>query len=166
MRFVAGPPLLWAHPFTQGGKDYPLQLSEYQCANGLFSPDGHWLAYTSEESEPNEVYVVPYPSLSARWQISTGGGNQPRWRGDGKEIYYIAPDGVLMAVPIEVSDGSLRPGVPKTLFHTNIVAIFRMTPRYDVAKDGQKFLINSIPNQSGPETITIYANWQAALGER
>ena len=161
----SGQPLLWIHPLAPGKKDYAFPLSKLESGEGQFSPDGRWLAYESEESGRPEIYAVPFPSLSSRWQISTGGGAQPRWRGDGKEIYYIAPDANLMSVPIEVSGNSLKPGKPEALFRTDIVAVAWDYIQYDVTRDGQKFLVNSRLGQA-TQSITIYANWQGALAKK
>ena len=109
-----------------------------------------------------EVFVVPFPSLSNKLQISTSGGAQPRWRPDCREIYYIALDGTMMAVPVQVADNSLKPGIPKALFQTKIVATIGSYHQYDLTADGQKFLINSGLEQSS-QLITLYANWTAGL---
>jgi len=166
MNFVNGvSPRLWVHPFTPekaGAKDYPMLGTNFAEAHAQFSPDGHWLAYMSIETGRQEIYVVPFPSLSSKLQISTTGGVQPRWRRDGKEIYYIAPDGKMMAVAVGVSGNSLKPDTPKTLFQTRIVTVVSGYHQYDVTTDGQKFLINSNVDRD-PEPITLYANWTEGL---
>jgi serine/threonine protein kinase len=165
MKFVTGLPLLWIHPMQPEQKDYSLPLSKSESGEGQFSPDGHWLAYVSDDSGHQEIYVVPFSSLSNRWQVSISGGSQPRWRGDGREIYYIAPDGNLMAAPIDVSHGAFKAGIPKALFLTRIVAVAYDYFQFDVTKDGQKFLINSKMTES-TQPITIYSNWEAALKKK
>jgi eukaryotic-like serine/threonine-protein kinase len=164
--FAAGKgPRIWIHQFEpekSGTKDYPLlgtNANEYQAQ---FSPDGHWLAYTSSETGRDEIYVVPFPGLAHSVQISTSGGDQSRWRRDGKEIYYVAPDGKMMAVAIELAGNSLQAASPKALFQTRITSITRTPHQYDVTSDGQKFLINSRPEQAS-QPITLYVNWPAAL---
>ncbi len=166
MNFANGAtPRLWVHPFAltkPDAKDYPLLGTNFAEAHAQFSPDGHWLAYVSIESGRQEIYVVPFPSLSSKLQISTAGGVQPRWRRDGKEIYYVAPDGKMMAVTVAITGNSLKPDPPKTLFQTRIVTTTSGYHQYDVTADGQKFLINSNVDRD-PEPITLYANWTAGL---
>lgn len=166
MNFIGGgAPRLWIHQFTPDkpdAKDSALLGTNFPEAHAQFSPDGHWLSYVSEETGRGEVYAAPFPSLSSKLQISTSGGFQPRWRRDGKEIYYIAPDGKMMAVPVEPSGNSLKPDPPKALFQTRIVTAVRGYQQYDVTADGQKFLINSNVEQSS-DPITLYANWATAL---
>ena len=165
MNYRAGPPQLWIHQFAPEKKDYALPLSNYESAEGQFSPDGRWLAYESEASGQPQVYVADFPNFTQRWQISTAGGAQPRWRGDGKELYYIAPDSNLMAVPVETAGAQFRALIPKALFATKIIGVAYNFLQYDVAADGKKFLINTQlgqPNQS----ITLFANWKSALAKQ
>lgn len=159
-----GPPI-WIHPFAPAkpeAKDYPLLGTNFNEAHGQFSPDGHWLAYESDETGKEQVYVVPFPNPSNKAQISTSGGSQPRWRRDGKEIYFISPDGKMMAVMVEILGNSIKPDIPKALFQTRIITVSRGYHQYDVTADGQKFLINSSLDQNS-EPITLYANWPAGL---
>ena len=125
-----------------------------------FSPDGRWLAYTSEESGKNEIYVAAFPGPGARWQISTEGGAQPRWRRDGKELFYLSSDLRLMSVEIQASGATLEPGVPKVLFEPHPLPTF-----YDAAADGQRFLMVSSGVEQSPP-ITLLQNWSAAIGKR
>jgi eukaryotic-like serine/threonine-protein kinase len=122
-----------------------------------FSPDGRWIAYVSDEAGQPDVYVRPFPGPGEAHRISSGGGMQPRWRRDGKELFYVVGQR-LMAVPIS-SGASFDAGVPKALFDRKPARIID----YDVAADGQSFLINS--EVSGPETkpINIVVNWRAML---
>src|SRR5262249_28015346 len=125
------------------------------------SPDGHWVAYTSNESARYEIYVVPFPEPGVRkWRVSTAGGGHPRWRSDGKELYYIAPDGKLMAVPIAGSGSTFKPGTRVALFPTRIVGgvARRGNMQYDVAPDG-RFLINTSIEDAGLP-ITLLLNWK------
>jgi Tol biopolymer transport system component len=155
---------LWIHAFGSekpNTQDTPLLRTNFQEGDAQFSSDGHWLAYTSEETGKEEIYVVPFPSLSSKLQISTAGGSQPRWQREGKEIYYIAPDGKMMAVAVEASGDSFKADSPKALFQTRSVAVTHTDHQYDVTADGQRFLINSSEQSSQP--ITLYANWATAL---
>jgi serine/threonine protein kinase len=164
--FVAGTgPRIWIHDFApekSGTKDYPLLGTDSNEFQAQFSADGRWLAYNSNETGREEIYVVPFPGSSHSVQISTSGGSQPRWRRDGREIYYIAPDRKMMAAAIQFNGRSLQPATPKVLFQTRIGGITRTPHEYDVTADGQKFLINSMPEQA-PQSITLYVNWTSAL---
>jgi len=125
-----------------------------------FSPDGSWIAYEIDDGGRPEIYVTDFPAAKARWQVSTEGGLQPRWRRDGRELFYVAPDGKLMSVAIEPGR-SFQAGVPKLLFET--LTPWSAGPSfYDIAADGQKFLMNLPPNQSAPP-LSLIVNWTAAL---
>jgi Tol biopolymer transport system component len=104
---------LWAFPFDGDQKPFPIVQTSFEERDGQFSPDGKWIAYQSNESGRVEIYVQPFPQ-GKREQISTGGGAQVRWRTDGKELFYIALDGRLMAVPIRIDSArdALEAGVP------------------------------------------------------
>jgi Tol biopolymer transport system component len=113
--------------------------TNFQEHRGQFSPDGRFVAYVSNKPEQHEIFVRPFPDSDAQWQISAGGGIQPRWSHDGKELYYIAPDGKLMATGITVRNGAIEPGTPKALFQTRIAGggtQAYMKPQYDVSSDG------------------------------
>jgi Tol biopolymer transport system component len=140
-----------------------------------FSPDGRWVAYRSNESGRYEIYLRPFrgtPSsgtsssgagAGGQWQVSTGGGIDPRWRHDGKELYYIAPDGKLMAVPIAASGATIEPGTPIVLFQTRIVgsADANLGTQYDVSSDG-RFLINTVLEEAATP-ITLLQGWAPGL---
>jgi Tol biopolymer transport system component len=126
--------------------------------NGQFSPDGKWVAYASDESGNWEVYVTSFPGAAGKWQVSRGGGTEPRWRGDGKEIFYIAPNGILTAVPVS-SEGTFSTGTPAPLFQIRGRAPISSTDvfTYDVTKDGKRFLVNRYvaPEHIAPLTILL-----------
>ena len=128
--------------------------------NGQISPDGSWVAYASDESGAWEIYVTSFPGAAGKWQVSRGGGSEPRWRGDGKEIFYIAPSGVLMAVPINTA-GVFSTGPPTPLFQIHGRAPISSTDlfTYDVTKDGRRFLVNRYvkPEHVAPLTILLNA---------
>ena len=160
---------LWIHalgPEKPDMKDYPLLRTNFQEDDAQFSPDGHWLAYTSEETDKEEIDVVPFPGLSSKLQISTAGGSQPRWPREGKEIYYIAPDGKMMAVAVELSGDPFKADSPKALFQTRSVAVTHTIHQYDVTADGQKFLMNLDTPTKGQRSITLVSNWTALLPAR
>ena len=128
-----------------------------------FSPDGRLLAYTSNESGKFEVYVQTLPLSDRKWQVSSNGGYEPRWRADGREIYYLSEDRKIMAVP--VGPGTTF-GLPKPLFQTRVPA--GVTPNrmhYVPSPDGRRFLINTETGNAPPAAINIVMNWTAGLGE-
>ena len=153
-------------PQTEGErKPIPFLVTQADETAGQFSPDGKWIAYSSDESGRREVYVrgfapdrVPANAIG-KWQISTAGGDKPRWRRDGKELYYIAPDRKMMAVPVK-SGATFEPGVAVPLFEVRVVGFLP----YDVSTDG-RFLLNAVGDSAAPTSspVTIVLNWQSAL---
>ena len=149
-------------PLDGDRKPFVFLSTRFDERVGQFSPDGHWVAYQSNASGRNEVYVRPFPGPGGESQVSTSGGIQPRWRPDGKELYYIAPDGKLMAVPITVKGATLEPGVPAVLFRTRIWGggtNAGSRQQYDVALDG-RFLINVTTADATNAPITVLLNWK------
>ena len=121
------------------------------------------MAYVSDESGKNEVYVTTFPDPSrGKWSVSSGGGYQPRWRRDGKELLYFTADGNLMSVEVTLSP-TFKLGASKILFQAPILgaATTRRT-RWDLTPDGQRFLINSTVGESA-SPITVVLNWQAGF---
>jgi Tol biopolymer transport system component len=135
--------------------------------NGQFSPDGKWVAYASNESGKWQVYVTSFPDAQGKWQVSTEGGEQPRWRGDGKELFYLSPEFKMMAAPV-TPGAEFDSGPP--------IALFQATPRqgyslldqcvYDVSRDGQGFLINTQVKSAETEPMTIVLNWDAGMKKK
>ena len=130
---------------------------------GQFSPDGQWVAYTSNESGLSEVYVVPFPPTpnGGRWLVSRGGGVQPRWRRDGKKLFYISPDWKMMAVEVSTSP-IFQAGTPQPLFQTEMVDTgIRTGPiSWDIAPDGNRFLIITA-NSGDTSSLNVVLNWRA-----
>ena len=154
---------LWALPTDGDRRPFPVSETIFDERDGQFSPDGQWIAYESNESGRPEIYVQRFPEPRGKWQISTNGGAQVRWRPDGDELFYIALDGRLMAAPFQLSsDGqAVEPGTPVSLFGTRIPGGalqggFRQ--QYVVSPDGQRFLINSLVPVTSP--ITLILNWK------
>ena len=153
---------LWTAP-AGGGKGSPFLASRFTEVQGVISPDGRWMAYSSDESGRFETYVTEFPNQKGRWQISTNGGMQPSWRADGKELFYVAPDQTLMSVGVRVAEGfEALPPVP--LFSANfpppVPAYWRF---YTPSEDGQRFLVAAVLAEAGATPINVVLNWTAAL---
>jgi Tol biopolymer transport system component len=138
-----------------------LKTLSKQSPQAQFSPDGKWVAFSSDESGEPEIYVQSYPNPETKIQVSTHGGNLPRWRKDEKELFYRATDGNLMAAPVHVSGTSLAFGSPAELFRIPNDYGARFYP-YDVSADGQRFLVLAQDNADKPP-LTVLINWQAGL---
>ena len=129
-----------------------------------FSPDDKWVAYSSSESGKWEIYVTSFPDARGKWQVSSGGGTQPRWRGDGKELFYLSPDDKLMGVPVKTG-ANFDAGTPVALFQAyprETVAATSEQFFYDVSRDGQKFLINT-QLKSAITPMSVVLNWPSKL---
>ena len=141
-------------PFLKGTSHY---------SNGQFSPDGKWVAYASDESGDWEVYVTTYPAASGKWQVSRGGGTEPRWRGDGKEMFYLGPHEELTAVEVNAGE-TFSAGAPAKLFTFQARAGISSTDlfTYDATKDGQRFIVNRYvkPEAIAPLMVVLNAGAQ------
>jgi serine/threonine protein kinase len=161
---------LWVLPMDGGveRKPVPFLRSEFNEFSGQLSPDDHWMAYTSDESGQREVYVRPFPAGEGRWKISLAGGEQPRWRGDGKELFFVSADGKMTSVAVEATVGtnaSFRPGAPEPLFETHLARVgSAVVAQYDVTADGKRFLLNNT-GVGGASTSMLNAvvNWDVGL---
>ena len=165
---------LWALPLasdgTPAGAPTPFANTEFNEDQGHFSPDSHWVAYVSDESGRSEIYVQPFPPPTgggSKTQVSRDGGDQPRWRRDGKELFYLSLDGKLMAV--DVTEGpTFKTGATKSLFQALVVRARRESLlgilRWDVAPDGKHFLVNRVKTPSEP--LTVVLNWTADLKKK
>ena len=124
------------------------------------------MAYTSNESGQREVYVRQFPPSAGKWRISTAGGEQPRWRGDGKELFFVAADGKMTAVAVKAVAGpkpSFEPGTPVPLFETHIGdGSGHVAFQYDVTADGKRFVVATTVVASAPP-LTMVINWTAGL---
>ena len=132
--------------------------------NAQFSRDGKWMAYTSNENGKWEIYVTSFPDLRGKWQVSNNGGTQPRWRGDGKELFYIASDGQMMASPVTTGE-HFDAASPQPLFPARVreqVAGSELA-MYDVTRDGQRFLINTQMETTDKQPMTVVLNWPVVL---
>jgi Tol biopolymer transport system component len=160
---------LWVLPVGPGDrKPFAFLKSGFEELHGQLSPDSRWMAYASDETGRREVYVRPFPSGDGWWRISSDGGDQPRWRSDGKELFYVAADGKMMAASVRAVPGvkpSLEPAKPVALFDSHIIkspgtsGVFQ----YDVTTDGKQFLVvtNNVAATTPP--LTVVVNWSVGL---
>jgi eukaryotic-like serine/threonine-protein kinase len=162
---------LWVLPLTpvspSGNRPEAYLKTEFDESQARFSPDGRFVAYVSDESGRYEIYVRPFPTALGKTIISTAGGVSPRWRRDGKDLYYISADSKMMAVEVSTSP-IFKAGIPRPLVQAAIWGggTFHNVARYDVTADGKRFLINSVTadaTPSAPAPITIVLNWTALL---
>ena len=152
-----------ALPLSPAGEPQGVLETSAEEIHGMFSPDVRWIAYTSNESGSPEVYVRAFPDAGARQRVSVHGGAQPRWRRDGKELFYLALDGRLMAVPVSTTPTAIETGSPRVLFDTRIRGGFMdRRNQYVVTRDGQRFLVNLSAEDENSAPITVVMNWEAA----
>jgi len=144
---------------SAGGNPTPFQEGPGSQRNGQISPDGKWVAYASDESGNWEIYVTTFPGAAGKWQVSRGGGTEPRWRGDGKELFYLGPTGMLTAVPVNTVT-AFSTGTPTPLFQFHGRAPISSTDvfSYDVSKDGKRFLVNRYVKPESITPLTIVLN--------
>jgi eukaryotic-like serine/threonine-protein kinase len=168
---------LWYLPVDAAGKPsgkpMPFLHSDFNELHGQLSSDGRWMAYTSDVAGQREVYVQPFPSADNEIRVSTNGGEQPRWRGDGKELFYQAADGKINAVAVTVIAGSktsLQFGPPVPLFDAHSSAGSNAFFNYDVTADGKRFLVSAVgatsAQASASSPLTVRVNWIPNLSQR
>ncbi len=150
---------IWILPLEGERKPILFLRTRFREGEATFSPDGRWVAYASDESGRSEVYVQPFQRPGETRRISAAGGSLPRWRRDGRELFYIGPDGQLMAVPMRLG-ASLEPGTPAVLFTLAANPVVRT--HYDVSHDGQRFLVVS-PEPGAVSAPTVVLNWTADM---
>jgi Tol biopolymer transport system component len=163
---LVGAAQIWELPLTGNErKPRPLMPSSFMTLEARFSPDGRWIAYTSNESGRFEVYVIPSSIRGGKWQISISGGDKPVWRRDGKELFYLTSDSNLMSVSISLGATSVEVGAAHRLFTlagTVTGGIGGLQFPYDVTPDGKRFVIVTA-EQTKIQPITLVTNWTAEL---
>ncbi|MGB2869187.1 MAG: protein kinase [Bacteroidota bacterium] len=155
---------IWILPLNTKGTDgerkpVPFLQTEFNELGAQFSPDGRWVAYSSNESGQHEVYVKPFRGQGGHWQVSLSGGGFPHWRGDGKEIFYISPDGQMMTAQIVLSAASVDVSNVHTLFDVSLA----QAGDYDVTADGKLFLLNALMESQNQTPLSLLTNWDAEL---
>jgi len=157
-------PDIWAVSLDGNPKPFEVVATDFNEGLAQFSPDGHWIAYQSDKTGREEIYLRPFPGPGADVRVSPDGGAQVRWNRDGKELFYVAADDWLTAVPIrESSDGkTIEPGQPTPLFVTNVgsTAILKYRQQYAVSPDGRSFVMQSVVGQASSSPIVVMLNWR------
>ena len=143
--------------------DLLLPEAAISSPDAKMSPDVRWLAYTADQSGRPEVFVQSTSATGGKWRISTAGASQPRWRRDGKELFYLAAEGNLMAVDIKADATSLHPGTPQALFDTQLTRMATAARFFGVAPDGQRFLIATPEERDPTPSVIVVSNWQASM---
>jgi Tol biopolymer transport system component len=143
---------------AEGRKPMPIASGSFNESDGRFSPDVRYVAYVSDESGRNEVYVQTFPPAEGKWQVSAGGGTRPRWRRDGRELFFLASEGTLMSVAIQQSGpAALRLGVPEAL------TSLREGGDFEISPDGRRILARTALRRPGDNQLQVVLNWAAEL---
>jgi eukaryotic-like serine/threonine-protein kinase len=154
---------LWALPLDGERRPIGVVRTEYNEAMAQFSPDGKWLAYQSDKTGKNEIYLRPFPSQGPDTSVSTSGGTSVRWNANGRELFYLTDDERLVAIPVTFSsDGrSAEPGTPVPLFTLDLgsSASRRFRPPYVVSEDGKSFVMQAIVGKPSVSPVTVILNW-------
>jgi hypothetical protein len=158
----------------------PVVQTTFNETNGKVSPNGRWLAYQSNESGSPEVFVVPFVTTSSapaqgtastaasgKWMVSRDGGLMAKWRRDGRELFYLSSDNQLMAVEVRGDGAAFEFGAPRALFKVQVRTTnwlgYGVGSNFDVAPDGQRFLVNTVTEAVTQQPITVVVNWVASL---
>lgn len=149
---------IWVLPLNGDRKPFLFLQTQFNESGAQFSPDGRWVAYISNESGKYEIYAQTFPAGSGKWPVSTGGGQFPQWRGDGKELFYLSPDRKLMAVEVKLG-ATFEAGLPKALF--DLAAAKVQSNTYTVTADGQRFLFPRLLRESATAPFAVVVNWTA-----
>jgi Tol biopolymer transport system component len=155
---------IWALPLEGDRKLIPMLTTEFSERQPRLSPDGRWVAYVSDESGRLEVYVRRFPITEEKWQVSTRGGIWPYWRGDGKEIYYVGLDAVLMAAPVSAGQ-TFSVEAPEALFQTRL-RVWMVARQYVASRDGQRFLMIYPTQDPAASPMNVLMNWQTPAGRQ
>ncbi|HEV2021009.1 MAG TPA: hypothetical protein VGQ94_00620, partial [Terriglobales bacterium] len=155
---------IWLLRFDQDKKAAPLLKTPAAETQARLSPDGQWMAYVSNESGRDEVYVTPFPNVGPKWQISSEGGDLPRWGRDGRELFFLRPDNTVMVAPITETGTNVEVGAVKTLFKLNSPpGIFGS---FSLAPEGSRFLATTGTGGGAGASLTLVVNWTAELKKK
>jgi Tol biopolymer transport system component len=157
---------VWVLPLDGDRKPIPLLTTSFFESRARFSPDGRWIAYTSDETGSNQVYIQSFPQRAGKWQVSASGGQEPQWRADGRELFYSG-GGAIWAVDVNTAGGTVVAGVPRKLFDGSVSQGSLLT-RYAAAPDGSRFLLNVGVAQAANTVppVRVVVNWTSGLNQR
>jgi eukaryotic-like serine/threonine-protein kinase len=155
---------IWAAPLFGDRKPFRYLQSQFDVGEGVFSPDGRWIAYVSDESGNEEVYVSSFPDAGSKWQVSQAGGVSPQWTRDGSALYYVAPGGKMMEVGVRENGSAVEMGAPRQLFQDEMLLASAAEDNsgYSVSPDGKRFLVDE-SDRSNADPLTLVTNWQAEI---
>jgi Tol biopolymer transport system component len=154
-------PDIWILPLSADRTPFAFAQTSFSERHPAFSPDGRWLAYQSTESGQAQVYVQPFPPTGRKHLVSINGGEMPTWRGDGKELFFLAPDSKMMAVTVDATT-DFEAGLPEALFPV-AMSVATTTRQFAVSRDGKRFLVNARTAASIAEPLTVVVNWIGAV---
>ena len=152
---------LWAIPLSGDRRPIAIAQGPGVQNRAAFAPDGRWVAYTSDESGSPQIYVQPFPVAGGRFQISRDGGAQPQWRGDGKELFFVTPDGSVMSAAIDTTR-DFQAGIPQILFQASPASAAGRR-QYAAARDGKRFLMINTDRAAIGSPLTVVVNWLASV---
>ena len=162
---------IWVLPMFGDRKPFPFLQTQFSEGGAVFSPDGHWIAYQSDESGNTEIYIAPFEGQPAaatggpqggKWQVSQGGGRVPTWRRDGKGLYYLGSEGKLMEAVVTPKGSAVEMGIPHEVLQARFTVLGQFARTYDVSPDGKRFLVLS-SEETGATPLTLVTNWTAGL---
>ncbi len=154
---------IWALPLDGSGEAFPVVGSKFADLLPMFSPDGRWIVYQSDQSGRMEIYVQRFPQAGGKWQVSTAGGTEPVWSADGREIFYLDAAQNLVSVRVSTGD-AFKAGLPEILFEARLVPVLQRN-RYAVSRDGQRFLLLLPMEAQANPPMTVVQNWTASLDQ-
>ncbi len=154
---------LWALPLFGERKPFAFVQGSLKAGSAQFSPNGRFVAYLTNETGRNEIYVQTFPEHTGKWQISASGGTEPMWSRNGKELLYLTPDEKLMSVTVNTGLATLQAGIPQPLFQAQLIPLSYWRNIYIPSPDDQRFLMLAPATQTKPEPITVVVNWPALL---
>jgi eukaryotic-like serine/threonine-protein kinase len=166
--FTVNPNDIWILPINPSGqgneqKPFVFLQTEFNESRATFSPDGRWIAYQSDESGRDEIYIRPFPGPGGKWQVSTAGGTRPRWRADGKELFFVGADR-LMSAQISLGISTVQVGAVQSWFDIDFVGSgSNARDLYDVTRDGQRFLVELYQGNEISIPLTLVVNWPGEI---
>jgi Tol biopolymer transport system component len=160
---------IWVLPMTGERASFAFADTPFDERSPEISPDGNWMAYSSDETGTPEVYVRPFPKGAGKWQLTRGGGFQPHWRRDGKELYYVTSDGRIVALEVRGRPPVFEAGAATSLFRARMASGLDSSSAwntYAVSADGQRFLINRLAEAAERAPLMLVLDWEAEIGKR